>query len=169
MGQNRSHFTSHFTSPPAVVVLHSCISCRQWRGQNKAKNHIVLFCCSKKLLVFDCFFGAGRSCLTSAKYPQSSPKLDRVASLITDPPPTSFTTLSFFCDMRHVPHATWHMIHDTQHVKYDRWEEVNTLSNFQLRSSYGLWVKVLTQRMSDWMNLSGTNVFVEQPRLNRVC
>ena len=58
-------------------------------------------------------------------------KLDRVASLMTDPQWTSFTTLSnfqqnlVFCDMTR-----------------DRWGKVNIPLKFQLPNSFGLGVKV---------------------------
>ena len=54
-------------------------------------------------------------------------KLDRVALLITDPPPTVsplcqewefFVTLHLTCDMGHMTNDTWHMTHD-------RWGDVN--------------------------------------------
>ena len=64
-------------------------------------------------------------------------KLDRVALLITDPPPTSFTILSkkekenkFTFDTLHMTCDTWHVTHDTWYVG-----KVNLLSEFQLSSS----------------------------------
>ena len=59
--------------------------------------------------------------------PQTEAKLDPVAPLITDPPPTSFTTLShkikchLTCDMSHVTHDMSIVTHDMRHVTDDRW------------------------------------------------
>ena len=51
---------------------------------------------------------------------------------------------------------------------------VNIPSKFQLPSSYGLWFMILWISggkgwLSDWMNQSMTRLFIEQPRLHRVC
>ena len=58
-------------------------------------------------------------------------KLDWVATLMTDPPPISSTTLSkkrkrkrkwhMIHDMWHVTRDTWHMTHDMWHVTRDMW------------------------------------------------
>ena len=43
-------------------------------------------------------------------------KLDGVAPLITNPLPTSFTTVTVTCDTWHVTCDTWHMKHDMWHM-----------------------------------------------------
>ena len=78
-------------------------------------------------------------------------KLDRVAPLITDPPRISFNTLL----KRRRKLFTWHvyMTSDIWHVTHDTWHgthrgEVNILSKCEVLSSWGLGVKVLSQRMT---------------------
>ena len=86
--------------------------------------------------------------------------LDGVAPLITDPPPTSFRTLSppkntqkktwhLTCDM-------WHVTCDTWHITRDRLGEVNLLSKCQPSSSFGLGIKVFWRYfhkgLTDWPN-----------------
>ena len=77
-------------------------------------------------------------------------------------------------DMWHVTFDTWHVKCDTWHVTHDRWGEVNLLSKCQVPCSHGLGVKVfwriegkgsVTESFAELI----TKVFVEQPRLDRVC
>ena len=76
------------------------------------------------------------------------------------------------CDMWHVTRDTWHVTHDTWHMTR-LGGGVNILSKFQLPSSYRLWfydiMKIWRKGMSDRMNQSVTRLFIEQPRLHRVC
>ena len=61
---------------------------------------------------------------------------------------------------------------DMWHVTQDRWKEVNLLSKFQLPSSYRLGVKVFWRyfhNKDESIKELMTKVFVEQPRLHRVC
>ena len=98
--------------------------------------------------------------------------------LITDPPPTSFTTLYqkkiklkiVTHDMWHVTWDTSHMTHDTFHVTHDRWGRWTYPQNF---SSLALtvWEWRCSEDISakdHWVNQWITKVFVEQPRLHRV-
>ena len=81
------------------------------------------------------------------------------------------------CEIWHVTCNMWNMICDMWHMTRDRWGKVNLLSKFQLPSYYGLGVKVFQRyfhkgSLRDWIkqiNELMTNVFVEQPRLHRVC
>ena len=85
------------------------------------------------------------------------------------------------CDMWHVTHDIWHVTHDTWHVvTRETWHVwgVNILSKFQLPSSYRLWFMILwrsgekgwlTEWMNESINQSMTRLFIEQPRLHRVC
>ena len=75
------------------------------------------------------------------------------------------------CDTWHVTRDTWH---DTWHMTCDMFGGVNILSKFQLPSSYGLWFMILwisggkgwlNQLINQWI----TRLFIEQPRLHRVC
>ena len=59
----------------------------------------------------------------------------------------------------------WHVTCDMLHVTHDRMGEVNLLLKCQLPSSYGLRVKVCWINELKWV----TEMFVEQPRLHRVC
>ena len=87
-------------------------------------------------------------------------------------------------DIWHVTRDTWHVTRDiwnmkrTWHVTCDILWEVNILSKFQLPSSYCLWFMILwrsggkgwrTDLIIEWMNESMTRLFIEQPRLQRVC
>ena len=58
------------------------------------------------------------------------------------------------------------MICDTGHNTFDMWHMVNILSKFQLPIFYGLGeIVFLDYQATDLI----TKVFVEQPRLHRVC
>ena len=83
-------------------------------------------------------------------------------------------------DMWHVTRDTWHVTRDTWnvtwHVTHDMWHVwgVNILSKFQLPSSYGLWFIILWRYggkglLAELINESVTRLFIEQPRLHRVC
>ena len=78
------------------------------------------------------------------------------------------------CDTWHVTCDTWHMTRDTWHVTCDMYGGVNILSKFQLPSSYCLIFMILWRywgkgSLTDSMNQSVTRLFIEQPRLHRVC
>ena len=94
----------------------------------------------------------------------------REISLITDPPPKNFNTLSRWkkwhmtCDMWHVTCYMWHMT-------YEMWWGVNILSKFQLPSSNDLWFMIFLifggkESLSQLIIKSFMKVFVEQPRLH---
>ena len=51
-----------------------------------------------------------------------------------------------------VGHDTKHMTRDMWHLTHDRWGGVNFLSKCQLSSSYSLGVKIILQRITDWVN-----------------
>ena len=79
--------------------------------------------------------------------------LNRVAPLVTDPPPNSFTTLSKRKEIWPLTCDIWHMAYGIWHVIYDRWREVNLLSKFQLPSSYGFGMKVFWRYFhKGWMS-----------------
>ena len=71
---------------------------------------------------------------------------------------------------------TWHVTCDMWHVTRDTFGVVNILSKFQLPNSYRLWFMILWRSgeekaygLTDWINESMTRLFIEQPRLHRVC
>ena len=77
-------------------------------------------------------------------------------------------------DMWHVTCNTWHVTHDMWHMTRDMFGGVNILSKFQLPSSYGLWFMILWRSggkgwLSKSVNQWITRLFIEQPRLHRVC
>ena len=90
---------------------------------------------------------------------QNFSKLEGIGPLITDPLPTSFTTLF---------KKIWYLTCDTWHMTCDTWWRVKILSKFQLLSFYGLvfWWFRTKGSPTEIMN---TKVFLEQPRLHRVC
>ena len=77
-------------------------------------------------------------------------------------------------DTWHLTHDTWHVTCDIWHVTCDTWWGVNILSKCHLlwfgRDSF---LKKVSQIMTNWLHYlniySTTKLFVEQPRLNRVC
>ena len=93
-------------------------------------------------------------------------KLDRVALLITDPPPTSSTTLSkktkAKCYMGHLTPGAWHVTSDTCHVIHDMWYLIcdtwhvknggswTFSQNFRSLACCGLAVKVFFFFLSKW-------------------
>ena len=109
---------------------------------------------------------------------QYTEKLDGVGPLITDPPPTSSTTLSVFCFV--VTHDTWRVTRDTWHVTRDMWHMTHrgwwTLCQSFRSLALTVWKlwwfedistkdRWLNQSINQWI----TEVYVEQPRLHRVC
>ena len=74
-------------------------------------------------------------------------------------------------------HDMWHVRRDMWHVRRDTWHVLgrgNILSKFQLPSSYLLWFMILWRSggkgwVTEWINQSVTRLFIEQPRLHRVC
>ena len=120
--------------------------------------------------------------LTSNMLKEWAKHVSMLAPLITDRPPNSFTPLSKKKKKKrrrkkgHMTRDTWHVTSDMWYVTWDSWQvgEVNLLSKFHRSSSSGLGVKVfwrfgtkgsLTQLINQWI----MRVFVEQPRLHRVC
>ena len=109
-------------------------------------------------------------------------ELDGVALLISDPLPTSFTPLSKkiekiiklwheTCDMWHLTCDKWHMTCDMWHlIGGGRWTFYQSFSSLAvLLGSEGV-SKIFSQRLpSDSLTDLMTKVFVEQPRLHRVC
>ena len=73
-------------------------------------------------------------------------------------------------DMWHLTPESWHMTCDLWHVSRDTQGVMNIVSKFQVPSFFGLGVKV-SWRL--WTKGSPTQlitkVFIEQPRLSRVC
>ena len=67
-------------------------------------------------------------------------------------------------DTCHLTCDTWHVTHAMLHMACNTWSGVNILSKFP--RSYGL---DLGEWMKEWLNELVTKVFVEQPRLHRVC
>ena len=74
-------------------------------------------------------------------------------------------------DMWHLECDTWHLTHDMCHMKCDTMWGVKILSKFQLSSSYGSGVMMFWGKgsLTDWLTEQISMVFVEQPRLHRVC
>ena len=76
--------------------------------------------------------------------------------------------------MWHVTGDSGHVTRDMWHVTHDMFEGVNILSKFQLPSSYRLWFMILWRSggkgwLAEWINELITRLFIEQPRLHRVC
>ena len=78
------------------------------------------------------------------------------------------------CDMWHMTFETWHVTCDMWHVTCDLFWGVNILSKFQLPSSYCLWFMILWRSggkcsLTYWLTQLIMRLFIEQPRLLRVC
>ena len=82
------------------------------------------------------------------------------------------------CDTWHVTCDTWHMTRGTWHVTHDMLGVMNILSKFQFPSPYCLWIMMLwryggkgsmIESINESINESVTRLFIEQPRLHRVC
>ena len=77
------------------------------------------------------------------------------------------------CDTWHVTCDTWHVTRDTWHMTCDMLWGVNILSKVQLPCSYGLWFledwEEKDDQLNQWINEWITRLFIEQPRLHRVC
>ena len=77
--------------------------------------------------------------------------------------------------MWHVTHEMWHVTRDMWHFTCDTQGVVNIVSKCQVPSSKGLEVGCFEEMeekgdlINEWINQSVTDVFVEQPRLHRVC
>ena len=94
-------------------------------------------------------------------------KLDGVAPLMTDPPPTNFTSFApppknkkkrkkkkiVTCDTWHVTPDTWHVTRDTWHLTHDtwhmtgrgRWNFCQNFSSLALTGLMGQWEVILCQ------------------------
>ena len=92
---------------------------------------------------------------------------------MTDPLETSINSMFEEEEKIYLTHDMWHVTHDIWPVTHDRWEEGNLLSKFHLPSSNGLGVKVWRRYFhKGWLSVLTNQiwrVFVEQPRLHRVC
>ena len=86
-------------------------------------------------------------------------KLQGVGPLITDPPPTSSTTLykKVTCDI-------WYRTHDMWHLTCDKWWGVNILSKCQLPSYYGLGWTVQCSAVSWRFWTKGFNESMNEPQ-----
>ena len=83
-------------------------------------------------------------------------------------------------DMWHMTCDTWHMTHDTWHMTHDTWH-VTCCGGWTFSQNFSslafmvcdLWyledLEKKADRLTEWTNESMTKVFVEQPRLHRVC
>ena len=81
-------------------------------------------------------------------------------------------------DMWHVTHDTWHVTCDTWHVTHDTWHVWGGWTFSQNFSSLALTVCDLwyyedleekDRSVNQWINELITRLFIEQPRLHRVC
>ena len=70
-------------------------------------------------------------------------------------------THNFFCDMWHMTCDTWHVTHDLWHVTHDMWHVVEGDHSLKIHEDW----EEKADGLTDWI----TKVFVEQPRLYRVC
>ena len=77
------------------------------------------------------------------------------------------------CDMWHITCDTWHVTCDMQHVTCcGGWTFSQNVSSLAFTICDLWYFEELVEKdvlLNEWMNQLTTKVFVEQPRLHRVC
>ena len=146
-----------------ILYIVQCAHCRMFSNKFAAhyiaENNII----TKDLLLFYKLDGVGPV--------HNRPSTDKLQHFVQKKKKKWQVT----CDMWHVTCDMWHVTRGTLwHVTRDMFWGVNILSKFQLPSSYRLWFMILWRsRGNGWLNelinYLMTRLFIEQPRLHRVC
>ena len=73
------------------------------------------------------------------------------------------------------PVDMWHVTPDSWHMTCEMWHMVGGEHSLQISASqllrFGIEsvLKILNERITDWMNKLLTKVILEQPRVHRIC
>ena len=128
-------------------------------------------CCAFHAFIFECVITSIYN-LDGVRPVDNRPSTDKLHHLVRKKKKKKKWHVT--CDTWHVTRDMWHMTCGTWHLTRDTFWGVNILSKFQLPSSYCLWFMILWRSggkgsRTDSMNEWATRLFIEQPRLHRVC